>query len=161
MGSMSDDNSDFDAYLNSLPDKLVAELSGVVREQAEMLSDAQRQAAIALEETSITGGLQESCIVVPTDDPLAFTVQAGGQLTTYVYDRWTDYESEVVIDGRNNEHVKKKRKGTGHAVTFDHAVAFEFGTSHQHAKPFFWPTYRAKRGQIEQAISLAVEKALK
>jgi HK97 gp10 family phage protein len=158
---MSDDNSDFDAYMNSLPDRIRAELSGAVQAQAEMLSDAQRQAAQSLEDESITGALAESCMVVPTDDPLAFTVQAGGQPTTYVYDRWTDYRSEVVIDGRNNEGIKKARKGTGHAVTFDHAIAFEFGTSRHHAKPFFWPTYRAKRAGIEDAISKAVETALK
>lgn len=158
---MSDDNSDFDAYLNSLPDKIVAELSGVIREQAQMLSDAQRQAAVSLEETSVTGGLEESCMAIPGRNDLEWIVQAGGQPTTYVYDRWTDYESEVVIDGRNNEHIKKKRKGTGHAVTFDHAVAFEFGTSRQHAKPFFWPTYRAKRQGIVDTINQAVEKALK
>ena len=133
---MSDDNSDFDAYLNSLPDKLVAELSGVVREQAEMLSGAQRQALEQLEETEPTGDLAASCIVVPTDDPLTFIVQAGGDLTT-----------------------KEVREGSG--VKYDYAEAFEFGTSHQHAKPFFWPTYRAKREDIVTAIDAAVEKVLK
>lgn len=132
---MSDDNSDFDAYLNSLPDKVVAELSSTIREQAQMLSDAQRSALEQLEDTEPTGDLVESCVAVPTDDPLTYIVQAGGELTT-----------------------KEIRHGSG--VEYDYAEAFEFGTSRQHAKPFFWPTYRAKREGIIDAINTAVEKAL-
>ncbi len=36
---------------------------------------------------------------------------------------------------------------------YDHAEAFEFGTSHQQARPFFWPTYREKRDDIQAAIN--------
>jgi HK97 gp10 family phage protein len=133
---MADENADFYAYVNSLPDKVVAELSDVIREQAEMLSDAQRQALKQLEDSEPTGDLAASCVAVPTKDPLAYIVQAGGDLTT-----------------------KEVREGSG--VEYDYAEAFEFGTSRQHAKPFFWPTYRAKREGIEQAIEAAVEKAFK
>lgn len=132
---MSDDNNDFDKYINSVPDKIVAELSGAIRDQAEMLSDAQRQALEQLE-VEPTGDLAASCVALPTEDPLTYLVQAGGDMTT-----------------------KEIRKGSG--VSYDYAEAFEFGTSRQHAKPFFWPTYRAKRAGIEQTINDAVEKALK
>jgi HK97 gp10 family phage protein len=136
MGRMSDDNSDFDAYLNNLPDKIVAELSSTIREQGEMLSAAQKQALQSLEDTEPTGGLVESCVALPTDDPLTYIVQAGGDLTT-----------------------KEIREGSG--INYDYAEAFEFGTSRQHAKPFFWPTYRAKRQGIVDTINQAIEKALK
>jgi len=122
--------------LNSLSDKIVAELSTTIREQAEMLSDAQRDALQALEDSEPTGGLAASCVAVPTDDPLTYIVQAGGDLTT-----------------------KEIREGSG--VDYDYAEAFEYGTSRQHAKPFFWPTYRAKRDDIEEAISNAVDRAIR
>ena len=133
---MSDDNSDFDKYMNELPDKVRAELSHAVREQGEMLSAAQKQALESLEKTEPTGDLEASCVVVSGATDLEVTVQAGGELTT-----------------------KEIREGSG--VEYDYALAFEFGTSHQPARPFFWPTYRAKREQIEQAINSAEEKALK
>jgi len=133
---MADDLDDFDAYLNSLPDKIRAELSATIQEQGEMLSAAQKQALHSLEETDPTGDLEASCVVVPGASDLEVLVQAGGELTS-----------------------KEVRAGSG--VEYDYAEAFEFGTSHQHAKPFFWPTYRAKRASIVEAIDTAVEKALK
>jgi HK97 gp10 family phage protein len=130
------DTDELDQYLNSLPDRIRAELSGVVHEQAQMLSDAQRVALQGLEQAPAeTGHLEQSCTVVPGADDLEWVVQAGGDLTT----------GEI-------------RGGSG--VPYDHAEAFEYGTSHQHARPFFWPTYREKREGIEQAIAEAVEKAL-
>lgn len=134
---MSDDLDDLDKYLNSLPDKIVAELSRTIQEQAQMLSDAQAAALLGMETApEETGNLHASCMVTPTDDPLTYIVQAGGDLTT-----------------------KEIREGSG--VSYDYAESFEFGNSRQHARPFFWPTYRAKRSGIEEAISDAVEKALK
>lgn len=133
---MADDNDDFDKYLKSLPDKIVAELSGAIRDQAEMLSSAQRQALDQLEASEPTGDLAASCTVAPTDDPLTYIVQAGGDLTT-----------------------REVREGSG--VSYDYAEGFEYGTKHQHAKPFFWSTYRAKREGIVAVIDAAVEKALK
>ncbi len=123
------DTDELDAYLDSLPDRIRAELSGVVHDQAQMLSDAQRAALQGLEqEPAETGNLEASCTVMPGADDLEWVVQAGGELTTKEY---------------------------------DYAEAFEFGTSRQHAQPFFWPTYREKREGIEQAIETAVEKVLK
>src|SRR3954447_1313449 len=110
---------DFDAYLNALPDQITEQLSGVLREQAELLSAAQKRALQALEQSpDETGDLEESCTVVPGKDDLEFIVQAGGPLTT-----------------------KDIREGSG--VPYDYAVGFEFGTSHQPARPFFYSTYNA------------------
>lgn len=130
------DTKELDEYLNRLPDRIRAELAGAIREQAEMLSDAQRTALQTLEQSEPTGDLAASCVAVPGENDLEYIVQAGGDLTT-----------------------KEVREGSG--VDYDYAEAFEFGTSRQHAKPFFWPTYREKRAGIEQAISEAVDKALK
>jgi hypothetical protein len=130
-------SDDLDAYLNSLPDKLVAELSDVIREQAERLSEAQRDALRSMEAPPAeSGDLEASCVALPTSDPLEYVVQAGGELTT-----------------------REVRTGSG--VDFDYALAFEYGTTRQHAKPFFWPTYDAMRDDIAQAINQTVEKVLK
>jgi HK97 gp10 family phage protein len=133
---LSDDNQDLQAYLESLPDKLTAELADVIRDQAEALSDAQRAALQSLEDTEPTGDLEASCVAVPGDSPLEFAVQAGGDLTT-----------------------KEIREGSG--VDYDYALAFEFGTSRQPARPFFWPTYQARKDDIQQAIDEAANEVLK
>lgn len=127
---------DLDEYLQSLPDKLTEQLSDVLREQAERLSQAQREALQSLEQSpDETGHLEESCQVVPGENELEWLVQAGGPLTT----------TEV-------------RDGSG--VPYDYALGFEFGTSHQPARPFFYPTYNAMRDDMQQAINEAVSEVL-
>jgi HK97 gp10 family phage protein len=128
---------DLDAYLNALPDRLTEQLSGVVREQAELLSAAQREALQSLEQSpEETGDLEASCTVVPGGNDLEFFVQAGGDLTT-----------------------KDIREGSG--KPYDYAVGFEFGTSHQSARPFFYSTYNAMRDDMQDAINEAVSEVLK
>lgn len=136
-GKTMTDTDELDSYLRNSPDRIRAELSGVVQEQAQMLSDAQAAALLSMEEApEETGNLHASCQVVPGADDLEFIVQAGGELTT-----------------------KEVREGSG--VAYDYAEAFEYGTLRQHARPFFWSTYREKREGIEQAIRDAVERVLK
>ena len=77
-----------------------------------------------------------SCVAVPGNSRLEYIVQAGGDLT-----------------------IKEVREGSG--VDYDYALAFEYGTSRQHAKPFFWPTYRACKDDIQQAIDEAANEVLK
>lgn len=132
---MSDDNDDLDDYLNSLPDKIAAELGGVIKAQAERLSDAQRDALRATEAPpSESGDLEASCRVEAGDSPLEYVVKAGGDATT-----------------------KEVREGSG--VGFDYALAFEYGTSRQQAKPFFWNTYDALRDDMRSKIDNAIGKA--
>src|SRR5882762_5113845 len=127
---------DLDAYLNALPDQLTEQLSDVVREQAELLSAAQRQALQSLEQApEETGDLEDSCVVVPGKNDLEFLVQAGGDLTT-----------------------KEVREGSG--KPYDYAAGFEFGTSHQPARPFFYSTYNAMRDDMQKAIDEAVNEVL-
>src|SRR5687768_9586252 len=99
---MSDDNNALQAYLESLPDKLTEELAEVIRDQAELLSAAQKQALQSLEKTGPTGALEASCVVVPGATDLEVLVQAGGELTT-----------------------REIRAGSG--VEYDYALGFEFG----------------------------------
>lgn len=121
---------DLDAYMNALPDQIAEQLSGVIREQAERLSEAQKQALQSLEQPpEETGHLEASCTVVPGASDLEFLVQAGGDATT--------------------------RDG------YDHALAFEFGTSHQPARSFFFSTYNAMKDDMQQAIDDAVSEILK
>jgi HK97 gp10 family phage protein len=130
------DNDDLDAYLNSLPDKVTEKLSAVIREQAERLSEAQREALRALEQSpDESGHLEESCRVEPGENELEWLVLAGGPLTTTIV-----------------------REGSGEP--YDYADAFEFGTSHQPARPFFFSTYNAMRDDMQQAIDDAVNEVL-
>lgn len=132
---MADDNQELQDYLNGLPDKLWEPLAAVIREQAELLSQAQKSALQALEQSDETGDLEDSCVVVDGATDFEFLVQAGGSATT-----------------------KDVREGSG--VNYDYAEAFEFGTSHQPARPFFYPTYHAMRDDMQEAITDAVNEVL-
>lgn len=133
MAVMADD---LDAYLQSLPDKIADQISGVIKEQAERLSSAQKQALRSLEAAPAeSGDLEASCRVEPGENPLEFVVKAGGDQTT-----------------------REVREGSG--VTLDYALCFEYGTSRQAARPFFWPTYNALRDDMQSEINQAIGKAL-
>ena len=133
---MVDDNEELQSYLNALPEKLERELAGVIQEQAEMLSGAQRAALQSFEQDPPdSGGLEDSCTVIPGRNALEVYVVAGGDLTT----------GDI-------------RDGSG--VPYDHALAFEFGNSRQPARPFFFSTYNAHRDQMQDAIQTKVEEIL-
>lgn len=128
---------DLESYLNALPARITEELSSVVREQAFRLSDAQRQALQSLEQApEETGALEASCTVAPGSNPLKYLVQAGGDMTT-----------------------KEVREGSGEA--YDYAVGFEFGNSHQPARPFFYSTYNALKDDMQEEINNAISEILK
>jgi hypothetical protein len=131
---MADD--DLDAYLSDLPDKIRAPLVAVIREQAEELSAAQRNALKSLEQSpDETGDLEASCEVVAGASDLEVFVQAGGDLTT-----------------------KEIREGSG--VPYDYALSFELGTSRQPARPFFYSTYHERRDDMRDAITDALNEVL-
>jgi HK97 gp10 family phage protein len=132
---MADGDQELQDYLNGLPDKLLQPLAAMIRDQAQMLSDAQRSALQSLEQSDETGDLEASCTVVEGETDLEVLVQAGGDLTT-----------------------KEDREGSG--VSYDYAEAFEFGTSRQSARPFFYPAYHAMRDDMQQAINDAVNEVL-
>jgi HK97 gp10 family phage protein len=133
---MADDNQELADYLATLPDQIREHLSDVLRQEAFRLSDKQREALQGLEQDPATGALEASCTVAPGSSELEYIVQAGGDMTT-----------------------KEVREGSG--VAYDYSEAFEFGTSHQPARPFFWPTFRAMKDDIHEAINNAVSEVIK
>jgi HK97 gp10 family phage protein len=71
-------------------------------------------------------------------------------------------DSCTVVPGENEfEFIVQ----AGGALTtkdgYDYAEAFEYGTSRQGARPFFWPTYEAMKPSMEKNIQEAVDEALK
>ncbi|MBN8982977.1 MAG: hypothetical protein J0H32_00605, partial [Rhizobiales bacterium] len=80
---------------------------------------------------------------------------------TKAYGRITDYDSAVIIDGRDNSGKTKVPKGSGDGVSYDYALANEFGTVHQPARPVAYPTARRMEPEIRANIAAAVERILK
>jgi hypothetical protein len=52
------------------------------------------------------------------------------------------------------------RTTTGGSPPYDYALAQEFGTEKTPARPYFWPTYRAKRKSIRRAVKVAATAAI-
>lgn len=141
-------------YIADLPFKVKRELVAAIKVEADHLADAIKAAAPVN-----TGALRDSVKVRRTKNELTLFVTAGGDATTRAYERNTGYESEVVIDGRDNSGKAKQADGAG--VSYDYAMAIEYGTSKENAQPFFYPTVRAMEDEINQNIESAVERALK
>lgn len=129
--------ADLEEYLDSLPDALADQLAGVIREQAERLSAAQRARLKELEQPpEDTGDLEQSCTVIDGADDLEVIVAAGGDLTT-----------------------KEIREGSG--VEYDYALAFEYGTSKQPARSFFHSTYNEMKDDMQENINDAANEVFK
>lgn len=141
-------------YIADLPFKVKRELVTTIKSEADKLADAVKAAAPVA-----TGALRDSVKVRRTRNDLTLFVTAGGEATTKYYDRATGYESEVVIDGRDNSGKAKQADGQG--VGYDYAMAVEYGTQDESAQPFFYPTVRAMENEINQNIEAAVERASK
>jgi HK97 gp10 family phage protein len=122
---------DLDAYLNALPDRITDQLSNVLHGQATLLSDAQKAGLRALEQPPEETGKLETSCVVVRGS--------------------SDLEFVVQAGGE----ITTGDDG------YDRALAFEFGTSRQTARPFFFPTYAAHRDQIQTTIENAVSEAIK
>jgi HK97 gp10 family phage protein len=101
-----------------------------LKQEAEAFADAARKAA-----PRRSGNLAASVRVEPLRQDArgrwSVTIRAGGALTT-----------------------KEIRAGSG--VPYDYANATEFGTEHEAAEPFFYPTWRQRRKSAERAITSAV-----
>jgi HK97 gp10 family phage protein len=142
------------SWFKKLPYKLQRELAGRLKDIADDLAeDIKREAPVK------TGALRDSIRVRRGRKSLEFVISAGGPSTTHTYERSTGYRRDVVIDGRDNRGIARGNQG----VTYDYALAQEFGTQKSPARPFFYSTYRAQapeiRETIEQAVSEVVEKA--
>jgi HK97 gp10 family phage protein len=101
-----------------------------IKGQADGLAEAIREVAPVR-----TGKLRDSVKVRRRRNELDFEVTAGGDETT-----------------------REAREGSG--VMVDYAVFTEYGTTHEEAEPFFYPTFRAREAGIREAIEDAVSDAL-
>ncbi|QUS39064.1 hypothetical protein RPMA_09630 [Tardiphaga alba] len=127
---------ELEQYLARLTEQVHRELRDAIRQEAVKLSEAQKQTLQSLQQAPAeSGDLEASCAVVPGANDLEWIVRAGGDKTT----------GEV-------------REGSG--VDFDHGLAFEFGTSRQQARPFFYNTFEARRDDMQAAIDAAVQRAV-
>ena len=84
-----------------------------------------------------TGKLRDSIRIGPGKYGDRFYVKAGGKATT--------------------KPVRQSAKGN--APAYDYANAQEFGNAHQKPKPFFYPTYRARKKGIAQALETVTRQA--
>jgi HK97 gp10 family phage protein len=125
---MADD--EVQSWFRNLPYKLQRELAGKIKEIADELADAIRDAA-----PEDSGLLKQSIQVRRGRGTLELYVEAGGSLTT-----------------------KEVRDGSG--VPYDYALAQEFGTSHQPADPFFYPTYNELKDDVQEQLKDAVADVL-
>jgi hypothetical protein len=133
---MASPDDELQRYIADLPPRMRDELAGVIEEEAEALSAAQRSRLQSLQQPpEETGALEESCRVEDGAHDLEKIVRAGGDMT----------ESEI---------------RTGSGVEFDYSLAFEYGTRRQPARSFFWSTIRERRDAMQKRISAAVERIL-
>jgi HK97 gp10 family phage protein len=107
-----------------------------VETMAEVRKQADRLVAVMKSVVPVrTGKLRDSIRTAPGSNKVQMRVMAGGPTTTV----------EV-------------RKGSG--VPYDYARAVEWGTSQEHAQPFFWPSYRLMKRPIRSALSRASRKGI-
>ncbi len=123
---------EYESHFAEMTDQARTRVAEALRQEAEALVAAQKNALRALlQPPEESGNLEESLTVLEGDDDMRVIVQAGGKLTAV-----------------------SVRSGTG-APSFDYAEAFEFGTRHQPARPFFFPTYRERREEIQANVQKA------
>lgn len=127
---MADPDADVQSWFKDLPYKTKRQLAGRIKEIAQDLADDLEEAA-----PELSGRLKRTVKVRRKRNDLDLEVTAGGEETT-----------------------KEVRAGSG--VTFDYALADEFGTVHQEAQPWFYPTWRARRDDVQQEIEDAVSDAI-
>ncbi len=143
------------SWFKQLPYTLKRELAGRLQEIAGELADDIKSAAPVK-----SGALRDSITVRRGRGALTFNVEAGGAATTKTIQRTAGYERDVAIDSGDTEGIA--RGGGGH-VTYDYAMAVEFGTHKMPAEPFFYSTFRVRepavREQIEQAVNDVLGKA--
>lgn len=138
-------SSDLDRYLAGLPGVLRKDLARRLRRRVEGLRDAIRRNA----PEGPTGHLRESVQIVDGRDELELVVVAGGELTTKTYGRDGGYRREVTVGQGDNRGIARGNAG----VTYDYALANEFGTEKMAAQPFFYSTYAAERGDLERGLT--------
>lgn len=145
---MTDDVGD---WFKRLPGLVQRELVQEVNAIAEELATKIKEAAPVK-----TGKLRDSVRVRRTKKTLEFVVEAGGQDTTVRLERNAGYAEEVTIGQGNNRGIPRGSK----PVTYDYALAVEFGNRRTPAQPFFYRQVRVRQQEARQKMVAAVAKAV-
>jgi HK97 gp10 family phage protein len=115
----------------NIPPAVKAAAMNSLVRQGELLMTAMR-GAVPVEH----GALRNSIRMEVDDSIFRITVMAGGKATT-----------------------RPVRAGT--TVTFDYALAQEYGTERMKENPFFWPMYRLLKKSRRRAVKAAMTRAIK
>jgi HK97 gp10 family phage protein len=140
---------DLQSWFRDMPYKLRRELAGRVRDIAGDLADDIKQAAPVK-----SGALRDSVRVRRGRNELTLYVEAGGQATTREVARDARYVRDVKIGSGDTQGIAR---GGAAGVSYDYALAQEFGTLHEPAQPFFYKTYNARKADVAQQLQQAVE----
>lgn len=143
---------DLQSWFRELPYKMRRQLAGDLQTIAGDLAETIRAAA----PKGKTNQLAASVRVTRGRNTLQLNVRAGGALTTKTIGDRT-YQREIKIGvGEETQGVAKGNQ----SVTYDYALAIEYGTQHAAAEPFFYSTYRATAPRIEERLAEAVANAI-
>jgi len=123
----------FEQLMRNIPKAVAEELVGTMTAAATQLAGAMKSAV----PHGVDGRneLTESIQQRPGSHPLQVKVTAGGELTT-----------------------RSVRRGA--SVTYDYALANEYGTRKMTAQPFFWPTYRLLKRRIRAQVQRGMKKGI-
>lgn len=140
-------------WIKQMSTRMKRRLAADVRAEADRLAAAIKSAAPRGE----TGALADSVNVRRGRNTLELVVEAGGSATTRFYDRGgVGYQREIKVGQGRYDRVPRGSQG----VSYDYSLGVEFGNEHAPAQPFFYPTYRAMRPEIEANLREAVERAM-
>lgn len=105
------------------------------------------------------GALRASARHQDTSDSTRISqrVSLGGTATTKAIGSRT-YDSEVRLG--SGDTAGRKKKSGGASVTYDYALAQEYGTVDMPANPAFWPAWRLKRRRFKTRMSRSAKKAI-
>ncbi len=134
----------FQAVMDALPDQIKAPIRREIFSQADSLRLAMSFAV----KTGATGALRASIRVEPSKfQDMRALVRAGGPKTTHEVGTQSGFLTSFVraLRGRSD---------------YDYAIAQEFGTRREPARPFFWPTYRAEKQKLRRKIREAAKEAI-
>jgi HK97 gp10 family phage protein len=67
-------------------------------------------------------------------------------------------ELKVIVTAGGPTTTKAARAGQG---SYDYSHAIEFGTSKEHAEPFFYPAYRLLKKRLRSRTKRAINKVIK
>lgn len=129
--------------------------------EAAMLAQGQRLAAAVNEAApkGKSGRLEQSATAefgspegTTTDfGGLIGSVSKAGQIVTNASVAPGTDTSRVIVTAGGVSTTKPEKKGRG--TDDDYAVNTEFGTRHERARPFFYPTYRRLHDSMVQALA--------